>query len=156
MIYVNDINKCNEHAEYTKFADDTTILTTGSTLESAVAKMNKSLERADLWFKRNKLNLNPSKTRYMIFNSKLEETQLVKIGDTYIDRVWSKGKEKSFKLVGIHVDEKLKWDKHIKYIVRKVDWALYGLNRVNKQLSCSYKKLLYSCLLYTSPSPRDS
>ena len=61
----------------------------------------------------------------MIFSSKSEETQLVKIGDTYIDRVWSKGKEKSFKLVGIHVDEKLKWDKHIKYIVRKVDWALY-------------------------------
>ena len=48
LIYVNDINNCNEHAEYTKFADDTTILTSGSTLESAVARMNKSLERADL------------------------------------------------------------------------------------------------------------
>ena len=105
LIYVNDINNCNEHAEYTKFADDTTILTSGSTLESAVARMNKSLERADLWFKRNKLNLNPSKTRYMLFNSKSEEAQLVKIGNTYIDRVWSKGKEKSFKLVGIHVDD---------------------------------------------------
>ena len=81
LIFVNDINNCNEHAEYTKFADDTTILTSGSTLESAVARMNKSLERADLWFKRNKLNLNPSKTRYMLFNSKSEETQLVKIGN---------------------------------------------------------------------------
>jgi len=85
----------------------------------------------------------------MLFNSKSEETQLVKIGNTYIDRVWSKGKEKSFKLVGIHVDEKLKWDKHINYIARKVDWALYGLNRVNKQLSCSNKKLLYSGLIHS-------
>ena len=59
------------------------------------------------------MDLNPSKTRYMLFNSKSEETQLVKIGNTYIDRIWSKDKEKSFKLVGIHVDEKLKWDKHI-------------------------------------------
>ena len=149
LLYVNDINKCNEHAEYTKFADDTTILTTGSTIESATAKMNKSLERADLWFKRNKLNLNPSKTRYMIFNSKTEETKLVKIGDTYIDRVWSKGKEQSFKLVGIHVDEKLKWDKHIHYIARKMDWALYGLNKVNKQLTSSNKKLLYSGLIHS-------
>ena len=57
----------------------------------------------------------------MIFNSKSEETKLVKIGDEYIDRVWSKGKEQSFKLVGIQVDEKLKWDKH--YIARKMDWA---------------------------------
>ena len=85
----------------------------------------------------------------MLFNSKSEETQLVKIGNTYIDRVWSKGKEKSFKLVGIHVDKKLKWDKHINYIARKVDWALYGLNRVNKQLSCSNKKLLYSGLIHS-------
>ena len=130
LIYVNDINNCNEHADYAKFADDTTILTSGSTLEGATARMNKSLERVDLWFKRNKLNLNPSKTRYMIFNSKSEETQLVKIGDEYIDRVWSKGKEQSFKLVGIQVDEKLKWDKHINYIARKMDWALYGLSKV--------------------------
>ena len=89
LIYVNDINNCNEHADYAKFADDTTILTSGSTLEGATARMNKSLERVDLWFKRNKLNLNPSKTRYMIFNSKSEETKLVKIGDEYTDRVWS-------------------------------------------------------------------
>ena len=92
-IYVNDINKCNEHADYAKFADDTTILTSGATLEIATNRMNKSLERVDKWFKRNKLKLNPSKTRYMIFNSKTEETQLVKIGSEYIERVWEKGKE---------------------------------------------------------------
>ena len=149
LIYVNDINNCNKHADYAKFADDTTILTSGSTLESATNKMNKSLERVDLWFKRNKLNLNPSKTRYMIFNSKTEETQLVKIGSEFIERVWNKGKEKSFKLVGIQVDEKLKWDKHINYIARKMDWALYGLSRVNKQLTFSNKKLLYSGLIHS-------
>ena len=49
----------------------------------------------------------------MIFNSKMEETKLVKLGNEFIERVWTKGKEKSFKLVGTRVDEKLKWDKHI-------------------------------------------
>ena len=149
LIYVNDINNCNKHADYAKFADDTTILTSGSTLEGAVSRMNKSLERVDLWFRRNKLNLNPSKTRYMIFNSKTEDTKLVKIATEYIERVWDKGNEKSFKLVGIHVDEKLKWDKHINYIARKLDWALYGLAKVSKQLSCSNKKLLYSGLMHS-------
>ena len=122
--------------------------------------MNKSLERAHLWFERKKLNLNPSKTRFMIFNSKTEETNLVKLGNEHIERVWTKGKEKSFKLVGIHVDEKLKWDKHINNVARKMDYALYGLSKVSKQLSYLNKKLLssgliHSCLLYTSPSPRD-
>ena len=52
--------------------------------------------------------------------------------------------------MGIHVDEKLKWDKHINYIARKMDWALYGLNKVNKQLTSSNKKLLYSGLIHSN------
>ena len=44
----------------------------------------------------------------------------IETGDTYIERVWSKGNEKVFKLVGIMIDEKLKWDEHINYINRKV------------------------------------
>ena len=72
------------------------------------------------WFAQNKLNLNPSKTRYMIFNGKgTTETNLVQIEDNYIERVWSQGKEKSFKLVGIMLDEKLRWDEHINYIAKK-------------------------------------
>ena len=70
--------------------------------------MNKSITNVDAWFRQNKLNLNPSKTRYMVFNCKTDETQLVKIGEQYIQRVWEKGKEKSFKLVGIQIDEQLK------------------------------------------------
>ena len=71
--------------------------------------MNESLIEVDSWFKKNKLNLNPCKTRYMIFNCYTDETKLVRINDTFIEIVWEKGKEKSFKLVGIHVDENLKW-----------------------------------------------
>ena len=110
--------------------------------------MNKSLKRAHLRFERNKLNLNPSKTRYMIFNSKTEETYLVKLGNEYIERVWNKGK-KSSKLVEIHVNEKLKWDKPINNVARKMDYALYGLSKVSKQLSYSNKKLFYSGLIHS-------
>ena len=59
-------------------------------------------------------------------------------------RVWNKGKEKSFKLVGIHVDEKWKWDKHINNVAQKMDYALYGLSKVSKQLLFSNRKLLFS------------
>ena len=91
-------------------------------------KMNDALHHANTWFAQNKLNLNPSKIRYMIFNGKnTQETNLVKLGDTYIERVWSKGTEKAFKLVGIMVDEKLKWDEHINYINRKVGYANFML-----------------------------
>ena len=45
---------------------------------------------------------------------------MVKINNQFIDRVWEKGKEKAFKLVGIWVDEKLKWQNHIDSIGKKI------------------------------------
>ena len=51
--------------------------------------------------------------------------------------------------MGIHVDEKLKWDKHINNVARKMDYALHGLSKVSKQLSYSNKNLLYSGLIHS-------
>ena len=97
LIYINHMSNADTENKFIKFADDTTILTDGATLEEAATKMNGSLQKADLWFQRNKLNLNPAKTRYKIFDSKTEETNQVKIRDQFIKRVWEKGINKSFK-----------------------------------------------------------
>ena len=86
----------------------------------------------------------------MIFNSKTEETNLVKLGDEYIERVWNKGKEKNFKLVGIHVDEKLKWDKNINNVARKKDNPLYGLSFISLKTAIDFKqKLLHSGVIHS-------
>ena len=124
LIYVNDINNCNNNCKVTKFADDTTVLTTGANLTEAVANMNKVMVDIDLWFKRNKLNLNSSKSRYMILNYKTDSTNLVKIGNEYLERVWKSGNETSFKLVGIWVDEDLSWSDHIDKLCRKINSAI--------------------------------
>ena len=89
------------------------------------------------------------KTRYMIFNMNTGETKLVKINDEYIQRVHDAGKESSFKLVGIQIDDKLKWTEHINYICKNLTYGLpmWGFAK---------KGRLNICLLYTSPSPRDS
>ena len=56
----------------------------------------------------------------MIFNGKgTTQTELVQIDGQYIERVWKYGEEKSFKLVGIQIDEQLKWEEHITYIAKK-------------------------------------
>ena len=149
LIYMNDINICDTTVTYTKFADDTTILSTGNTLAEACDMMNKALVNVDRWFRRNKLNLNPSKTRYMIFNCTTDETELVKINNQYIERVWHKGNEKSFKLVGIHVDEKLTWNSHIDAVAKKMDHANYALRKASKELVPKNKKLLYSGLVHS-------
>ena len=129
LIYVNDINNCNDTARFVKFADDTTVITPAPTLKEATWKMNGTLIRVSKWFRSNKLNLNPSKTRYMIFNGKgTTEIKLVQIDGQYIERVWKYGDEKSFKLVGIQIDEQLKLEEHITYIAKKIGYVNYSLN----------------------------
>ena len=49
LIYVNDINQCCS-AKFTKFADDTTIITSAPTVEEAALKMNDALHHANNWF----------------------------------------------------------------------------------------------------------
>ena len=149
LIYVNDINNCNRDAKFTKFADDTTVLTSGKTLLEAVDKMNAAMVDIAKWFRRNKLNLNPSKTRYMIFNHLTTETDLVRIDNEYLQRVWEGGKEKSFKLVGIEIDEKLKWDRHIDNVAKKMNYANYALGKASKELDVKTKKLTYSGLIHS-------
>ena len=88
LIYVNDINNCDTTAKFVKFADDTTVITSAPSLKEATHKMNITMDKVNTWFQSNKLNLNPSKTRYMIFNGKnTKETKLVQIDGQYIDRV---------------------------------------------------------------------
>ena len=129
LIYITDMSNADTATKFIKFADDTTILTDGATLEKAVTMINESLCKADL------LNIYPAKTTYMIFNSKSEETNLVKIRDQFIETVREKGIEKSFKLVGINIDEKLKWTEHIKAVGRKINSANYALTKAYKELN---------------------
>ena len=52
-----------------------------------------------------------------------DSDNLIHIGDEKLERVWDSGQEKSFKLVGIHIDENLKWEHHIKKIENKIAGA---------------------------------
>jgi len=150
LIYINDVNKSDPTAFFTKFADDTTVVQSGNNLLEATENMNATMVKVHAWFQKNKLNLNPSKTRYMVFNGKgTTETNLVKVDNTFIERVWTKGKETSFKLVGIHIDEKLSWGDHINQVAKKMGYANYSMTKSHKILNKRSKKLLYSGLMHS-------
>ena len=68
------------------------------------------------WLKVNKLSLNVSKTKYMIFHSKdkyIPDIQLYIDGDR-LERVGS------FDFLGITIDESLTWNDHICKIQKKI------------------------------------
>ena len=70
---------------------------------------NLQLEKAKVWFQANKLSLNVSKTKYIVFRTnrmaKIPDTFKLSIGGRDVERIGNNCNTKSLKFVGVHLDE---------------------------------------------------
>ena len=100
------------------YADDTTLQKLSNDINILYSLCNSELVKLEDWFKANRLTLNASKTKYIIFRKKsqtIDFTNLhLRIENQHIDRIGIGCKEESFKFVGIHLDEHLSWNFHVK------------------------------------------
>ena len=94
---------------------------------------NRELKKACTWFEANKLTLNVSKTKFILFRKKSMKVDFkdlsLKIGNEEIERIGSNCKTKFFKLVGIHLDEHLSWDFQINHVCSKLSSGNFAISR---------------------------
>ena len=91
--------------------------------------LQSDLNNLDIWFKSNMLSLNISKTNVMNINSKnTSTTNTIKLGDLTLPTV------DTTKFLGVIIDKKLTWTKHINTIISKI--------LANKNLLAKAKHLL--------------
>jgi hypothetical protein len=118
------------------FADDTTGLAKGANLQELVSYVNLELQKMANWFRSNKMQLNASKTKYIIFRTKNKQIDpqacnvvynCTKIGlpddpslISPIERISFESTEKSFKLLGVLFDEYLCFKPHIEMLCSKI------------------------------------
>ena len=150
LIYVNDI-KHSTNLSVLSFADDTTIFKSGSNENELFNHINNELQNIYTWLCENKLALNVNKTKYMIFctpGSKiLKSNRSIKIDNIEIGRVGTRCNDTSVKFLGIHLDETLTWNNHIKFIKGKMSSALFALNQSKKFLPTNILLTLYHSLI---------
>ena len=70
----------------------------------------------------------------------------LKIGDTNIEQIGTKCKEKYFKFVGLVLDDRMSWEGHIEHICKKLASANFGINSSKKFLPLKVRKMLYYSL----------
>ena len=81
LIYVNDLPLCHHESDITLYADDTVIYCSATNTNDLKIKLNNDLIIISKWFDENRLTLNISKCKFVLFGSrrKLKNIQEVKL-----------------------------------------------------------------------------
>ena len=134
-IYLNDLfyflncNICN-------FADDTTPYVCDKNLDFVLEQLELQSNVAIKWFEDNNMKMNASKCHLFVSGNK-HEHMWARIGN---DLIWE---SKTVKLLGITIDNELKFDEHISNICKKADRKLTVLMRIKKYLDFEKLRILF-------------
>ena len=141
-IYINDINKSTNFFSFIKYADDTNLLNSNS---NKSVDINEELTKVYHWLCSNRLSLNISKTKYMIFHTKGKKTDnifpIIQLQNTPILKV------SEFNFLGVTLDEKLNWNSHIDKISCKVSRCIGMICKLKHFLPLHILKTLYTSLI---------
>ena len=124
--------------------NDTCIKVEAETTNDLELLLNQAIEKASNWMKANKLTINAAKSNIMIINSTTKnETQ-------YLD-VRHEGQlieqTQNVKYLGLWIDDKLKFNVHIKNIERKIACAVGILCKLNSFFPTEVLLQLYHALI---------
>ena len=119
LIYINDLPLISNFSTRL-FADDTCLIMTDSNLKLLNKKVNMEINKVSQWMNLNKLKLNYDKCKYILFkpsNKKIDDNITFQISLTNSIKL---EQVKSFKYLGVVLDEKLKWTNHIQLLCKKL------------------------------------
>ena len=145
LIYVNDVVNCSDLLTFSLFADDTVALYSHKNTQILSSVMNKELKHLSEWFKCNKLFLNFSKTKYILFRSR---NKIININD-YMIEIENNVIERSDKInfLGVTIHEFLHWKYHINTVSSKVSRSIGTLCKLKSFLPLYILKHLYNTLI---------
>ena len=145
-IFINDLLLWIENAELHNFADDNTISCTENSLEELTKSLTTESEKAVKWFKENMMIVNPDKFQAIIIDRKNQCNNPTTININGIEI----NSENSVKLLGLEIDSKLNFDKHITQLCKKSACQLNALCRLNPLLNIDQRNVLVNSFIYAN------
>ena len=151
LIYINDLPHSSSFMSLL-FADDTTLTLSDKSIGNLFLRANLYLKEFEQWCFCNRLSLAPSKTRFILFSPDEDVPELILMQEP-IKRVHEKSPdERSFKLVGVHLDASLSWKYHADYVRKKVLGILHMMKKSKNYIPVAMKKMIFSALIQSQLS----
>ena len=146
LIYINDLPNSSDLFKFVMFADDSTLsCKIPKNLDEQpqlINQMNCELERVDKWLCANKIKINVTKTKYVLFSLRRVNYSIkIKIGSGSIQRA------DSTKFLGVYLDEQLNFSCHTNHIAKKISMTLGVLNKTREVFPPNIRLMLYNSLI---------
>ena len=156
IIYMNDIHMASNKFNAILYADDTNLISPLCAFNSSLSikssdpehmsqQINSELANIQEWLNVNKLSLNVSKTKFMIFHYHQRNIEYIvpeiKINSERIEKV------SEFNFLGLTIDEHLSWKPHIQKISNKIARTLGIMCRLKNFLPTHILRILYNSLI---------
>ena len=143
LLYINDIpSYISESSSIDLYADDSTVYESGYQLENIQKQLQKTVNKVKLWCKLNNMAINSTKTKCMLISTSIKLKKCAKLNisvdNHQIENVSCQ------KILGVMVQENLKWNAHINHVCKKLNMKLNLLKRISPFLTHDMKKLFYN------------
>ncbi len=117
----------SRHTKVIAFADDLAVLTKGNNPSEAEAFANSDLAKIEKWTNDNKMQFNETKSKAMMITRKRNIDNInIYINNRRLETV------KEMKYLGIYFDNRLTFNKHIKYFAETSTKLIHMLGRSAK------------------------
>ena len=149
-IFIDDLLFFINEAKLANFSDDNTIYAAKRDLNELLRLLKKESEVAIKWFSDNNMIVNPKKFQAIIINrpNRSNHNWYLTINNAEI-----KSKE-SVTILGIEIDNKLNFEKHVSTICKKANNQLNAIRRIGADLGQKEKEILINSFVYSNFTTR--
>ena len=143
LLYVNDLKINFNNVNTLMYADDTVLYTSGKSLNVLAQNMQASLDNFVNWTSKNKLTINESKTKLMLFSSSIKSKSMpvrnldIKINNEKLKFV------PTYKYLGVLLDYELTFNHHVKELKKNLAFKSYLLALLKSYVPTAIMLIIY-------------
>ena len=145
LIYTNDLPSSINTSFIVNYADDTSIGDRGKNSDELSSAMNNSLQQANSWFTSNRLLVNLTKSNFILIGTNQAISKLGKINIKLNGN--SLQQCTSTKLLGVYIDENLKFHNHIQNLKSEISPKIGIIHRLRSLLPCHSLNKIYLAII---------
>ena len=152
LIYMNDMSQASSIFKFILYADDTTLFSAldyslSLDIPASSELINRELSRVGEWLIINRLSINITKTKYMLFHPRQKDVSHMTLEPTLngekIEQV------DSFNFLGVVIDKHISWKYHAEMLSNKISKYCGVLSRLKNYLPLFILRTLYFSMVHS-------